>query len=430
MPEEAVLTATAPSAGADGAESTSSIAESPTAIEETQATPEGQETAEQQPAETSTEQPTTEQATEDGRVIPKWIRNMQKSDPQGYAQAKSDFFALRSFRSVFPSVKDAQQAKEQLEFVGGPEGLSEIQSEHGEFKTVAQQFFDGDPAFVDDLANEDPVAFGAHVPHTLDKFMEVDRTGYNREMAKRISGEHESAQLRPRLEAIYQAVKDGNSQEALDGLNAIAGWHDKLEEIGKQEDDPRFTKLREELTNQRKEGAERTKTEVLTDYRTTSAKQIESRASSLLDSYLPGKKLSAEDRSQLMQNVLYAANNEVLRDATFQKQLDLQRERAVSTRNTSAAVRFAVARFEQAMKAAVERQARLMGVSAKPAVAPKPGETNGSRTPVGKPVDGFAYITSPPSDKEINRFETNRDMVLKQRAVLKDGRKVTWAKSQ
>lgn len=427
MPEEAVLTETAPNAGAVGSESTSSIAESQPAAEETQALgTEGQQPV-AEGTQPSGEQP-EQQPSEDGRVIPRWIRDMQKANPQGYQQAKNDFFSLRSYRQVFPSVAEATKAREQLELVGGPDGLADLQTTNGEFKSVAQQFFDGDPAFVNDLAAEDPIAFGTHVPHTLDKFKEIDETGYNREMARRITGEHEAAQLRPQLVAAYQAVKSGNTDDALRILNAIAGWHDRLAEIASQEDDPRFTKLREELKAERQQSQEKATKELNTEYRTNAEKAITEKATALLDSYLAGRKLSPEDRNQLMQNVLYAANSEVQKDATFLKQLSLQKERAISLRNSSAAVRFAVARYEQALKLAVERQARLMGVTSKPAANGGNAAPNGNK-PAPKAIEGFEYVTQPPSDKELDRSQTTRDMILKQRAVLKGGRKVTWAKN-
>src|SRR5690348_14275190 len=427
MPEEAVMTEAAPNAGAVDSGITSSIAESQPAVEETQPVQtDGQQTP-VEGAQPSGEQP-EQRASEDGRVIPKWIRDMQKANPKGYQQAKNDFFSLREFRQVFPSVADARQAKEQLELVGGTEGLSELQTTNGEFKSVAQQFFDGDPAFVDDLANEDPLAFGTHVPHTLDKFKEIDEAGYNREMARRITGEHDAVQLRQQLVSAYQAIKADNKDEALRILYAIAGWHDRLAEIGKQEDDPRFVKLREELKTERQQTQANATKELNAEYRTNAEKAITEKASALLDSYLAGRKIEPDDRNQLMQNVMYAANSEVLKDANFQKQLSLQRERAISLRNSSSAVRFAVARYEQALKLAVERQARLMGVSSKAAIPGNKPAPNGNK-PVPKAIDGFEYVTQSPPNNEIDRSQTTREMVLKQRAVLKGGRKVTWAKN-
>src|SRR5690349_11417235 len=53
---------------------------------------------------------------------------------------------------------------------------------------------------------------------------------------------------------------------------------------------------------------------------------------------------------------------------------------------------------------------------------------NGNK-PVPKAIDGFEYVTQSPPNNEIDRSQTTREMVLKQRAVLKGGRKVTWAKN-
>lgn len=427
MSDEATLTAAAPSVGADAVDTGSST---PTATptegaEPISSVPAGTETAQPEAAPTGAE---TDQiaATEeggDGRLLPKAIRALKETDPSAYKAEKARFFEHREYKGTFPTVGDARRAKQTLDLVGGEAGLTKLQSDVGEFRNVAQQFANGDPAFIDDLAKHDPVAFGTHVPHMLEKYAETDRPGYNRIIARELVREFRAkgVQLRSQLETIYASFNAGDKTKGNEILNQVATWYDAVEDISKQEEDPRYKKLQQELKSERESNGKEAYKSFFSDYQKDAQSQINSATDKLLDSYLKDQRLDNEDKALLRRNAIQLANEIVVKDETFTKQRDLLLQRQDKT----VSVRYAVSRYEQALGDSVKRVIRAFGrtgpavVKAAPAAVPVAPKT---------PADGFARAAARPNPLEIDRTKTTNTMILNERkAVLKDGRKVTWA---
>lgn len=427
MPE-ATLTAPAPSVGTTSAAPSSSPA--PVATPSTGGepndgapldtgaatpTPEGDQTG----ATSDTDPSAGGQDTDgDGRLLPRYIRELKTTNPEDYKRAKAEFFGHTAYRQVFPTVGDARQAKQTLELVGGEAGLATLQQDMGEFREVAGQFINGDPKFVDDLAQNDPIAFGTHAPRYLDKLREVDAPAFNRLIAKQLVNEFSATGFRAQLEQAYAATQDPKVRGV---LNQLAKWHDDVEQVSKQEDDPRYKKLQEELRNERTGKAEESFKAFREGYKTDAKKGIDVTATKLLDSYLKGQTIDPDDKALLMRNAIQIADQVISKDETFTKQRNLLLQR----QDKEAAVRYVLARYEQALGESVKRVIKAFGrTGAKPAVIPQ--QTQQPAKPATQVVDGFSRINDRPQPMEID-YPRSSGMLLKQRAVLKDGRKVTWA---
>src|SRR5579864_6625857 len=168
---------------------------------------------EQEPGAES-DQPKGEPSDEDGRVLPKWIRGLKESDPEGYKKAKTDFFDLRERRTDFPTVADARKAKQTLELVGGEAGLAEMQADNAEFSGISKKFLNGDPQFATDLFEQDAIAAVQQMPHMLDALFKHDAPAYNRLIAHEFAQEFKANAINGRplyaaLENIYANVKEG-----------------------------------------------------------------------------------------------------------------------------------------------------------------------------------------------------------------------------
>lgn len=430
MPDETTITAPSPSVGGEGAGGGTSIADSPTTVEvEPLGTPSpGVEPAEPEAAP----QPGTIEETAkpgepegDGRLLPKGIQALKETNPEAYKAAKDLFFGLRAFKTEFPGgIPEARRLKQTFDLVGGEAGLQKMQTDNADFSTVAKQFMDGDPAFVADLAAEDPVAFGTHVPAILSKYKEIDPEGYRREVAKQISGEHAAWGLFPQLRAVYDAINSGKTDEAKEILNAIANWHDKIENLSKQEDDPRYKRLQETLKKERGSRSEQ-ETEVFNNaYRSESVQGIDKAAKAIVQSYIKGKNYDANDEQLLMRNVIQEANQAMLKDKDFIAKRDL----LIQRRDKEASVRFAVSAWERALGEAAKRVMRTFsrGATPAPTVAPTNGKPAPAKLPPGLQKVAPEWMNT--NMKLVDRSKTPTTMILNLRqAVLLDGRKVTWA---
>lgn len=430
MPE-ATLTAPAPSVGTSGAAPSSSPAPVATpstggepddgALVDTGAatpTPEGDQTG----ATSDTDPSAGGETDGDGRLLPRYIRELKTTNPEDYKRAKAEFFGHSAYRQVFPTVGDARQAKQTLELVGGEAGLATLQQDMSEFREVAGQYVNGDPKFVDDLAQNDPIAFGTHAPRYLDKLREVDALAFNRLIAKQFVSEFAATGFRAQLEQAYAATQDPKVRGV---LNQLAKWHDDVEQLSKQEDDPRYKKLQEELRAERAGNSEKGYKEFYSGYQTDARKGIDGAATKLLDSYLKGQTVDPEDMALLRRNAIQIANEVISKDDTFTKQRNLLLQR----QDKEAAVRYAVARFEQALgdpqSGSVKRVIKAFGrTGAKPAVAAQPSQQTAK--PAAPQIEGFTRIKDRPNPMDIDS-QRSKGLVLNQRAILKDGRKVTWA---
>lgn len=387
----------------------------------------------EQQAGAESDQPQGDEAGEDGRVLPKWIRSLKEGDPEGYKKAKTDFFDLRERRTDFPTVADARKAKQTLELVGGEAGLAEIQADNAEFTGISKDFLNGDPKFATDLFEQDPIAAAQHMPHMLEALQKIDGQAYNRLIAKQFAREFQAHAINGQtlfdsLKTVYGLMKEGKGEEALAGLNAIALWHNRITELSKQEENPEVKKLRDKIKADEQARTNEGQKAFLTSYRDEAQKAVKDGATQLVTQFLGTRKLDAESRNLAVNNTISLAND-LLNDGktfpNFAKQRDLLFQRG----DKAALLRYVNSAWKQALDMSVKRVMRLVGGGG---TAPAP---KGQGTPPGKPGagapksdPGFLKVNERPNPISIDRQKSPASMILNERrAVLKDGRKVTWA---
>lgn len=431
-------TLTAPSVGADG--SGSSIADtgaSPTTVEEQSGAPLAGDEAAQPDAGDQTQtgaeadqQPGEETAEEKG--LPKHIKALKATDPQGYKAAKAQFFEHKEYKQTFPTVAEARKAKQAIDLAGGEAGLAEMQADNAEFTTVAKNFVAADPKFAEHLFKEDSIAAAQHVPHMLDELQKHDAPGYNRLIAKQFATEFKAVNLRGTLEAIYGAIKAGKTDDALATLENAAVWHDKIQNIAKQEENPEVKRLREQMRQQNESGEKAKLDEFQKSYRTEGEAHVTGKAKTLVDSFTKGRKLEPDERQILETNVINIANG-IMSDGKTFPDFAKQRDILYNRRDKNALVRYVNSVWDQALDISSKRVMRVFGASRSPATASvtdngkgKPAAAAGARPAAGD--QGFVRINERPNGGLIDRNRTTSNMIMNEkRAFLKDGRKVTWA---
>src|ERR1700690_443350 len=80
---------------------------------------------------------------EDGRLMPKWLRAIKGTDPEGDKSAKSAFFNLKEREAVHPTVQIAREEHDLVQSLGGAEGASKLREVAGFFSEAANQFLKG-----------------------------------------------------------------------------------------------------------------------------------------------------------------------------------------------------------------------------------------------------------------------------------------------
>jgi len=384
------------------------------------------ETAEPEAGEETTLEPgaeTTEGGKEDGRVIPKWIRDMKESNPDGYKAAKADFFSHREYKSIYPTVQAAREANELIQSLGGPEGAQKLQEDATFFKDAASQFLKGDPAFVKDLWEEDPIAAALHVSPMLDECKAKDFEGYKSTIARIWANDFKRLNFAPALQDLAAAIKGKNFDVAAEIASSIQQWHDSIMDVANKGEDPRVKTLLAERTKQHETREQTEREDFLKGYRTDAVNGMVTDTGKVFDSFFRDRKLDPEDRTSLIQDAIKLADKIVGADKQYLEQVNAHLRRG----DSAAAVRLTKSRYAQEMTSAVKKIARRYGlVSGQPkGPATQQKTAPGNKQP--QPQQGFVAVKERPQAEQINRRVTSNEMILAGRAILNDGRKVDWS---
>lgn len=358
---------------------------------------------------------------EDGRVIPQWMRALKDTNPEAYGKAKADLFEMRDRRSVHPTVQAAREEHDLVQSLGGKEGVTKLREDGAVFKTAAQQFLKGDPGFVADLWEEDPIAAALHVPIMLETFKQKDLEGYKVTTAKQWSEELKGVGFGPGLKALQDALKAKDIDGANGILASFIGWHNSILDVANKAEDPRVKSLLAERAKQRDNESKTQQETFLRDYRTDAANTVVEEAGKVFDSFFRDRKLDADDRTSLLQDAIKLANSVVAADKDFMT----QRQGHLDNGDKISALRMTQARFAREMPDAVKKIARRYGyVSGAPGTQaqPKPGTQPAPRT-----EQGWLAVKERPSAEQIDRSRTPDSMILSGRAILRDGKKVDWS---
>jgi hypothetical protein len=361
---------------------------------------------------------------EDGRVIPQWMRELQVKNPEAYKKAKADLFELRDRRSVHPTSQAAREEHNLVQSLGGPQGVEQLREDATFFKDAANQFLKGDPAFIKDLWEEDAIAAALHVQPMLDLYRTKDIEGYKATVARLWDNEFQAVGLLERgLQPLQKAIQAGNKEEALAVLESIAGWQGSISQIAKKADDPRVKSLLAERARQHETRQQTEHAEFLKEYRTEALDTVVNEGAKVFDSFFKGRKIDPEDRTDLLREALAMANRTVKADAEFIKQRDKHLER----NDSHSALQMTKARFARELPDAVKRVARRYGlISGKPSPGTPPAKPGQQPNKPGQ-QPGWVAVNIRPDAMEIDRNRTTPDDIISGKAVLKDGRKVTWA---
>lgn len=365
------------------------------------------------------------EAKPDGRLIPQWMRGLKESDPKGYAQARDTFFRAREYQSIYPTVQAAREANNLIQSLGGQEGIDKLQEETSFFKEASSQFLKGDPAFTKDLWEEDPIAASLHVQPMLDEYASKDWEGYKVTISRLWDKELTSANFDGALENLKAAIASGNKEAGTSILDSILGWRNSINSLAKKAEDPRIKAMLAERTKGKETEEQAQQQAFLNTYKTEAFNGMYSDAEKVFDSFFKGRKFSdPSDKNDLMQDAIKLADRIVGQDKDF----TTQRDKHLAKGNRVAAVQLTKARYARELPEAVKRVARRYGlISGTASKAPQKTVAKPNQQPNGG-SPGYAKVNARPDGAEIDRSRTsNEDIMSRKQAILKDGRKVTWA---
>ena len=371
---------------------------------------------------------------EDGRLIPKWMRALKETNPEGFKKAKADLFELMDRRQLHPTAQAAREEHDLVQSLGGKEGVAKLRENDRFYSEAADQFLKGDPAFVKDLWEEDPIAAALHVQPMLENFKAKDFEGYRTMTARMQKQELDAVGFGPALRNLIDAIEKKDFETALNILvkgrdaqgNAsnFVSWYNSIHDIASKAEDPRVKSLLAERAKARDTERQTERSEFLKGYRSEAINTVVSEAEKVFDSFFKGRKLDPEDRLDLIRDAVKLANQKVEADKAFME----DREGHLTHKDSHSALQLTKARFARELPEAVKRIARRYGLTSG---TPGNGTQRQQQQPPGggKPLEqGWTAATARPDPMDIDRSRTSNDMILSKRAIMKDGKKVDWSK--
>jgi hypothetical protein len=364
----------------------------------------------------------------DGRVLNPELRSHLKQlkavNPRLEKAIRGTFFALNSFKQAFPGgVQEAQQFKTELQAFGGFEGIKSIQESSTKLQEIDGKLEKGDPSVVDGLSEMLPVeAYPAIAGKFLDTFGAKDAEGYNRMMSGIFADTFDRAGVQHHLQRIQDFIQFGKTDEAVNLLGQIAKWTGSFRDTANQKPqpkpvDPNAEKIaqREQELNQR-EQKQFTET-VSNDIATWSKSRVLSEAAP----FLKGRKLNADQTEALEAKALTKVRSSLMADESFKNSY----AKFFNAKDRDGLLKFVKAETDKRLPGAVKDSFRLLFSDFSPKPQPK---QEGEKPPAPKGTDqSFIKVSGPPRPDDVDHARTPFEWKMRSKAVLKDGRRVTWA---
>lgn len=359
-------------------------------------------------------------------VAKKSVEALKAINPALPAAIKTAAFELGGLYREFPGgLREAVAAKQTLSEYGGAEGLKETTAAIQDYGNLESLFEKGDPGFINRLAEAAPASFSQIMPAGLEKWKATDPDMYNHVQARVMMQTLDGAKFSDTLQAVWERLGEDEVQKPL--KDAIAQmWHtlDGYRKAGDKAPERKIDPQNEALTRREQELVERETKALLSPIRNEGIRQLQTVTErEMTQSY----QWSATD-PDVKAAVLDRVKTEVMKASGKDKAFVAEFNR-LKARGDAAGLSRHVKNFQDRVTPTiVQRVARLFAVKPKgagPQIVKKPlaNETAQAAKPAAQ---GWTRVNGQPTASQMDRSKTTADMILDNKAILKDGRKVTW----
>ena len=361
------------------------------------------------------------QAQEDGRTVPPDIRKhfaeLKAQNPALYKKLKGLFFAEREFRTHFPGgPQEALKLKEFVDTVGGQEGWQGVQDSLKSWEDLDALYSNGNPEFVDRIANSDPEAFSQMVLKALERWAELDKDNYEHVMARVVANTLNASPIGE----IYRALQANEDTKAL--AEKLAGWYNGIQDLSSKVPEKKVDPERQKLEREKAEWEEKKQTEfrdnIGKEMRTFYVQNIETNLANEFKARnrnFAQLKKADEETYWAMMNDAYGRVRQVLSaDQQFQSKF----ESLIKEGNGQAAAKLAKSRAERILADVAKKTYKVFNLGTTTQQRKEQAQTNQQRTN----VPPQSKLSKAPQPEEIDWNRSDSKMIMDGKAFLK-GRK-------
>ena len=346
------------------------------------------------------------------------LQKIRESDPKAANLVSRAVFKFAEWEREFPGgLTEVRELRDKIDQFGGISSIEEKLEGAAELDGLAKQYMDGDPAFVEDMVASSPESFAKLAPIVFQKYAEVEPEAFAAYVGRLVYSDFQRSDLPLMMMRLADTL--GDHPKAIEAFNLINGYLGGFKQLAdkapvarsaprptpRNDTDPREEQLRSREWNMDRQ---------------TLQKQIMGEA---LTKALAGRKPDTEERAELMER--FATRAKLDADRMFPAWQEKSRK-FIRANDKQGYLRYISSIYKRVVPDAM---ANAVNRTLKGNFAPKAQQNGargaGSAPPKAAPA-GFAQVANEPSSWDIDYGRTNSAMLKENRAVLKDGKKVTW----
>lgn len=270
------------------------------------------------------------------------------SDPELFKQVKRAISENKRYKEISKSPEELRIAFDRVETLGG---LDAIEAESQEWSQVYEMFQKGDPGVIDYWAKDNPDGLAKIMPSAIERYKDLDPAGWTHSMAKTFMATVHQSGLASALDTLASLDAVSKNPEAKQLLakviNVVNAVNAHAEKSPERDLTPEAKKLDErEKTLSEKESA--------LYHQSVSARVIPimgKTATNALNSVLRGRKLTGDQRKELVADINLEYSRLAKNDATFQKNA----KALLATNETEKFLKLVGSNMERTMPVAARR---------------------------------------------------------------------------
>lgn len=368
----------------------------------------------------------------DGRAMPddikKSLKALQAVNPTAAGKLRDTFFEAKAFRDVFPTTAEAVKAKEFVDLVGGDDGFKGLQESLEQWSGLHQSFEQNPGDFAKALSQANPEAFAAMVPKALNEWAAGNPSAYSYFSNSVALNTMTQMGLTPQnLQTLYAQVGDNPAAQQIlrDVYGMVTGLQGKAQQF--QQEQAQKNPEQQKFEKQKQEWEQQRQSEFETGVNGQADSYVVEKSQPLIDQYLGGQVVTEEMRALIAEKVKAELGDRLAKIPGFGAQID----RMYKARDAAQVLPYVQRNVDKILQPAVKAVVERLYRNVAPAKGGKTAGAPGTKAQPGSQVQaqrstGVIELRAAPDWSRVDRSKTPDTDFLMGRAVLKDGRRVTW----
>jgi hypothetical protein len=311
-------------------------------------------TSDDTPSDTPSDTPTDDQAdttdkgdgadkSGDARALlgeaRKQLAELRKVNPKLADFAQKSIFKSQEFEKLFPTVKEAQNAKAVLEELGGEEGIVSLRQGAEALQAVDSSIEQGNPQVLDDMFRDFPEGTAKLVPAAVERLSKINPQAYEQLQSGMVDTFLQSKNVYSHVTNMLASIEGGDQAKALEAVKQLSAFLNHYSKNAPKAD----SGLEAERTkfNTEKQTYEQTKaTEAQATFTKSVATMTDAvlikQAKDIITGLVPkGTKLPDATVDAILKDAFASLNSTLGKDANYQKRWSGLLKEAIKTGDTN-----------------------------------------------------------------------------------------------